>query len=49
MIQFQENAWTDGRTQGGKDGETLFYRTLQATTGGPKDYKKSFKQPPVFI
>ena len=32
MIQFKENAQTDGRT----DGQTLFYRTLLATAGGPK-------------
>ena len=31
MIQFKENGWTDGR----KDGETLFYKTLPATAGGP--------------
>ena len=31
MIQFKENAWTDGR----KDGQTLFYRALPATTGSP--------------
>ena len=29
MIQFKENARTDGR----KDGQTLFYRTPPATTG----------------
>ena len=37
MTQFQETpgqmeGWKDGRT----DGQTLFYRTLPATTGGPK-------------
>ena len=32
MIQFKENTWTDGRT----DGQTLFYRTLPATARGPK-------------
>ena len=35
MIQFQENTWTEGW----KDGQTLFYRTLPATVGGPN--KKS--------
>ena len=47
MIQFKENTWTDGRTDGWKDGwmegqkdgridrQTLFYRTLPATAGGP--------------
>ena len=34
MIQFQENARTEGRTEGWKDRQTLLYRTLQATTGG---------------
>ena len=33
--QFQENAWAEGRTEGRKDGQTLFYRTLLATAGGP--------------
>ena len=32
MIKFQENAWTEGW----KDGQTLFYRTLPATAEGPK-------------
>ena len=32
MVQFKENAWTD---EGQKDGQTLFYRTLSATAGGP--------------
>ena len=32
MIQFKENAQTDGW----KDGQTLLYRTLLATAGGPK-------------
>ena len=31
MIQFQENAWTEGRMEGQKDGQTLFYRTFPAT------------------
>ena len=43
MIQFKENAWTDGqkdgRTDGQKDGrmdeQTLFHRTLPASAGGP--------------
>ena len=35
MIQFQENAQTDGRTEGQKDEQILFYRTLPATAGGP--------------
>ena len=35
MIQFKENAWTDGQKDGQKDGQTLFYRTLPATTRGP--------------
>ena len=29
MIQFQENTWTEGRTD-------PFYRTLSTTTGGPR-------------
>ena len=40
MIQFQQNAWTDAsteeRTERRKDGQIIFYRTLRATTGGPK-------------
>ena len=36
MIQFRENAWTEGQKEGQKDGQTLFYRTLPATTGGQK-------------
>ena len=36
MIQFQGNAWTDGKTEGWKDRQTLFYRTLPATGGGCK-------------
>ena len=27
-----------GRTEGWKEGQTLFCRTLMATTGGPKNY-----------
>ena len=35
-MQFKENARTDRRTEGQtKDGQTLFYRTLPATAGGP--------------
>ena len=34
MIQFQESAWTDGRKDLQKDGQTLFYRTLPATAWG---------------
>ena len=36
MIQFQENAWTEERMKGRKDRQTLFYRTLPVTAGGPK-------------
>ena len=36
MIQLQENAWTDDLMEGRKDGQTLFYRALPATTEGPK-------------
>ena len=43
MIQFKENALTDGqkdkrkdeRREGQKDRQTLFCRTLPATAGGP--------------
>ena len=31
MSQSRENVWMDGRT----DGQTVFYRTLPAETGGP--------------
>ena len=38
MIKFKDNAWTDKKTEGQKDGrmheQTLFYRTLLATAGG---------------
>ena len=27
--------WKDGRTEGRKDGQTLFHRTLPTTAGGP--------------
>ena len=30
--------WSNGRTEGQKDGETLFYRNLPATAGGPKSF-----------
>ena len=36
MIQLQENDWVQGRMEGRKDGQNLFYRTLPATTEGPK-------------
>ena len=36
MIQFQENAWTKGRMEGQKDGQTLFYRSFPATPGVQK-------------
>ena len=40
MIEFQENTWTEGQRGGGskgqKYGQTLFYRTLPATTRCPK-------------
>ena len=36
MIQIQER--TDGRTQERKDEQTLFYRTLPANAGGPKNW-----------
>ena len=32
MIQFQENAWTEGRMEGQKGGQTLFYRTFPDTS-----------------
>ena len=39
MIQLKENARTygrtEGQTEGQKDGQTLFHRTLLATTRGP--------------
>ena len=44
MIQFQEKAWTDGwkNTQRDRrtDGQSLFYKTLPATGGGPKCWPK---------
>ena len=43
IIQFQENVQTDRRTEGRKDrwkdGQTLFHRTLLATTAGPIIYQ----------
>ena len=36
MIQIQENAWAEGWMEGRKDEQTLFYRILSATAGGPK-------------
>lgn len=33
--QFQENARAEGQTEGRKDEQTLFYRTLLSTAGGP--------------
>ena len=43
MIQFQENAETDGkmdgRTEGQKDRQTLFHRTLPADVSDPKVQK----------
>ena len=46
----QTDRRTDGRTEGGKDGwrnrgkvrQTLFYRTLLATPGGPKKQLDTF-------
>ena len=35
MLQFKENDWTGRRTKGQKDRQTLFYRSLLATVGGP--------------
>ena len=36
MIQFKENARTDGRKDGRKAWQTLFYKTLPATARRPK-------------
>ena len=41
MIQIQENAQTDWKTERRKDGQTLFHRILPATTGGPKNTQKN--------
>ena len=47
MLRFRKNYWAnsektyrqmEGRTDGGKDGLTLFYRTLPAEAGGPIIY-----------
>ena len=47
MIQSKENAQTDQQKDRWKDGQTLFYRTLPATAGGPKSYRVlKFKQSP---
>ena len=35
MIQSQENAQADRRTEGKKNEQTLFYRALLATARGP--------------
>ena len=35
MLQFQENARTEGQAEGRKDGHTLLYRTLSTTAEGP--------------
>ena len=45
MIQFKENALRDRRTEGQKDGQTLFYRTLLATARGLKsDFYELWQQ-----
>ena len=36
MIQFQKSAWTEGWMEGQKDEQTLLYKTIPATAGGPK-------------
>ena len=38
MIQFQENPWIEGW----KEGQTLFYRTLPASTRGPITMKSEW-------
>ena len=59
MIQFQENAWTEGRMEG-QDGQTLFYRTFPATPGVQKltdmktyrwtqKQRKKFKKPTLSL
>ena len=35
MSQSKENLWKDGRTDGRRDRQTLFYSTLPAEAGGP--------------
>ena len=37
-MQFQENAWTEGQTEGQKGEQTLFYRTLTATAEATKNF-----------
>ena len=37
MSQSQENFWTDARTEGRMDQQTIFHRTLPATTRGTKE------------
>ena len=60
MMQFQENAWTEGRMEGQKDGQTLFYRTFPATPGVQKltdmktyrwtqKQRKKFKKPTLSL
>ena len=41
MTEFQENAWTEERKDGQKDGRTLFHRTLPATARGPIRFQTS--------
>ena len=36
MIQFEKTSRQTGWTEGWKDGQTLFHRTLPATAGGSK-------------
>ena len=36
MIQLQENAWTEGRTKGRKDGQTLFIGPFRLPLGVQK-------------
>ena len=38
MIQFQENSQAEGWTEGQTDGQTLFDRTLLATSRGQKTF-----------
>ena len=37
----QTEGWTEGQENRQKDGQTLFYRTLLATIGGPKTIKEN--------
>ena len=41
MIQFKENAWTEGQMEGQKDRQSQFHRILSATVGGPITLKKN--------